>query len=184
MERYTAKKIPEKGNNKGFKKGMKRPEGAGRKPGQKNRNTALLKDAITGAAEQLGMLEPIYRIKEIRERNKIKRVRTDEIIGWKPTGKGGTQGYMIWLGCNHPKVFGSLMSRTLPLQIDAKIDNTNKSVSERFSDTDLNKMTLTEKLAVMREMIGMTKPLLPMLTSDQDASKTIEGEFTEVGDND
>ncbi len=178
VERYksgTARKLP----RTAFKKGMTRPEGSGRKPGQKNRTTTLLKDAITGAAEELGMLEPIYRVREVKLRNgKIKRERTDEIIAWKPTGKGGTQGYMVWLGCHYPKVFGSLMSRTIPLQIDAKVDQTNQSVSQRFSNVDISKMTLTEKMAAMREMIGLTKPL----PAPGPSANITDAEFSEIAE--
>jgi hypothetical protein len=175
MERYTAKKRV--APKTAFKPGMKRAEGAGRKPGQRNKTTVLIKDAISGAAEELGMLEPIFRTKEVIRGTKKLQVSTGEIIGWKPTGKGGTQGYMVWLGCTYPKAFASLIGRMIPLQIDAKVDTTNRTVSQRFSQTDLGKMSLTEKMAAMREMIGLTKPLAP---PDPNRDAITDAEFSEV----
>ena len=175
VERYK----PKGGPISRCKKGDKRPEGAGRKPGQSNKTTKLLKDAISGAAEKLGMLEPIYRTKEVIRNNRIVKISTGEIVGWKPTGNGGTEGYMIWLGCNHPKVFGSLMGRTIPLQINADVNNNNRTVSERFSNTDIARMTLDEKMAAMREMIGLTK-VIPAPDPNRDRDDAIEGEFSEV----
>lgn len=163
-----------------FKKGQPRPENAGRKKGQLNKTTKLIKDAISGAGEQLGFLEPIYRYREEKRGNARVRVRTDEVIGWKPTGKGGTEGYLVWLGCNHPKAFASLMGRTLPLQIDANVNN-NTTVTERFGDVQLSRMSLQEKMAAMREMIGLTKSIAP---AGPQKLPVVEGEFTEVAGDD
>jgi hypothetical protein len=173
-----------------FKKGMPRPPNAGRKPGTINKRTRLIKDAITGAGEKLGMLEPIYRYREERQkvgsgrnaRVKVVRVRTDEVIGWKPTGKGGTEGYLIWLGCNHPQAYAALMARVLPLQINAKV-STPETISSKFSSVNIKAMTLAEKMSAMSEMLSMTQPLsdAPALPAPDD-SNIVDGEFTEVED--
>jgi hypothetical protein len=189
VERY--KPAPQPISQKGFKKGVKRPIGAGRALGTTNKIPKLIKEAICGAAEELGMLEPIYRYinKQVPvgngKRKQLMRVRTDEIIGWAPTGKGGTQGYMVWLGCNYPKAFASLMGRTLPLQINANVNNKNVSVPERFSSVNLERMSLTEKMATMREMIGMTAALPAPGPVEQglptpDPGPIVEGEFEEI----
>ena len=144
-----------------FKKGMQRMPNAGRTKGVPNKSTRLIKDAITGAGAELGMLEPIYRYKEVSEkvgnRTRTIRVKTDEVVGWKPTGKGGLQGYLIWLGANHPQSFSSLLSRVLPLQINAKVEKT-ETVTTKFEKLDTKSMTLAEKMATLGEMLSLTQP--------------------------
>lgn len=169
-----------------FQKGMKRLPGAGRSKGSINRNNRLIKDAITGAGEKLGMLEPIYRYRDetIRTKRrgkkdliKVVRIKTDEVIGWKPTGAGGTEGYLIWLGCNHPQAYAQLMARVLPLQINAKVERTETVIS-KFESIDPSRMTLEERMAAMREMIGLTEvrpePVKQLTGPIED------GEFTEI----
>jgi hypothetical protein len=190
VERYTSGALRKTNPRpQAFKKGDPRPANAGRKPGTINKRTRLIKDAITGAGEKLGMLEPIYRYRE--ERRKISgsgantkyktvRIRTDEVIGWKPTGRGGTEGYLIWLGCNHPQAYATLMARVLPLQINAKV-TTPETITSKFSSVDIKSMTLAEKMAAMSEMLSMTKPLsnTPALPAPQD-DNVVDGEYTEV----
>lgn len=168
-----------------FKKGMKRLPGAGRTKGTTNKNTKLIRDAITGSGAELGMLEPIYRYKEERKalpgpgiRYKTVRVRTDEVIGWKPTGKGGLQGYLVWLGCNQPVAYAGLIGKVLPMQINAKVDHT-ETVVTKFEKVDFSKMSLAEKLSAMREMTGLTKAL-PEAKKLPSPDQYEEGEFDEV----
>lgn len=173
-----------------FKKGMKRLPGAGRTKGTTNKSTKLIRDAITGAGAELGMLEPIYRYREERKalpgpgiRYKTVRVRTDEVIGWKPSGKGGLQGYLIWLGCNHPQAYSQLLGKVLPMQINAKVEHRDTVVT-KFETVDFSKMSLAEKLSAMREMTGLTQPLpeakkLPRPGEPSD-NEYVEGEFEEI----
>jgi hypothetical protein len=192
VERYTISGSLRKPNPAAFKKGMPRAPEAGRKKGVQNKRTRLIKDAITGAGEKLGMLEPIYRYREERRttgrgRNtevKYVRVKTDEIIGWKPTGRGGTEGYLIWLGCNHPQAYATLIARVLPLQINAKV-STPETIPTKFDKVDIKSMTLAEKMAAMSDMLSMTQPLpdtkaLPAPDDAPDDSNIVDGEFTEV----
>jgi hypothetical protein len=177
VSRYNPKTPPPKpGGTTRFEKGQARLPNAGRKLGQPNKTTKLLKDAISGSAEQLGMLEPIYRMREVKipGRRTPQKQATDEIIGWKPTGEGGTQGFLVWLGCHYPRSYAALLSRLLPVQVNAKVGG-NLTVTEAFRGRDIKSMTLAEKMAAMKEVIGLTRPLaLP------DDSNTIEGEFVEA----
>lgn len=164
VKRYVARKLPPTA----FKKGDPKLPNAGRVKGTPNKTTALIKDAITGAAEQLGTLEPIYRGKGERK----------VIIGWKPTGKGGTTGYLVWLGCNHPTAFATLMGKMLPMQINATVKR-DQTVADRFADVDLSKMPLAEKMAAFREMITLTRPM-PVDQPKELAGPVVDGVFSEV----
>lgn len=79
---------PEKQTNEnGIGKGT---PGPGRPAGVPNKTTALLKDAIVMAAEQ---------------------------VGQDGAGKEGLIGYCKFLATNEPKAFASLMGRVLPTQV-------------------------------------------------------------------
>lgn len=170
VERYRIRKAP----STAFKKGMRTP-GAGRVAGVPNKRTKFLKDAISGAAEQLGMLKPVYR-KTFNGRP------TDVVIGWEPSGKGGTQGYLVWLGCHYPQAYTQLLSRILPLQINAQVKS-EMTVTGKFADMDFSKLTLPEKNAALREMISLTKPLPEKpkeLAAPNPDQQVTDGEFEEV----
>jgi len=64
--------------------------GKGRVKGVPNKTTALLKEAIIKAAEQ---------------------------VGSDGQGKGSLVGYCVFLARNQPKAFASLLGRVLPLQV-------------------------------------------------------------------
>lgn len=180
VERYKTaalvkSNLPEKRKG-GFQPGAPRPDGAGRTKGKPNKTTTFIKDAISGACEKLGELEPIWKYT-----GKGQYRRKDKIIGWKPTGKGGSMGYMIWLGCNYPTAFASLVGKMIPLQVNAS-GSVDLTIPQRFSDVQIEAMPLAEKMAVMREMIGLTKPLAaPEVAQTQ--PRMIEGESTRVKDN-
>lgn len=100
-----------------FKKGDPRPEGAGRKKGQVNKITPLLKEAIIMAAEAEG-----------RDQN----------------GKDGLIGYLRVLSRREPAVFGRLLEKLLPYQLTGKdgspmqIEHTTKEqIIERFKERGL-----------------------------------------------
>lgn len=100
-----------------FAKGDPRPEGAGRKPGQQNKTTKLLKEAIIEAAEAEG-----------RDGN----------------GKQGLVGFLRTLSRREPAVFGRLMEKLLPYQLTGKdgspmqmVHTTKDQVVERFKERGL-----------------------------------------------
>jgi hypothetical protein len=64
--------------------------GPGRPKGSPNKTTALLKEAIIKAAEQ---------------------------VGSDGSGKGSLVGYCVFLAKSEPKAFASLLGRVLPLQL-------------------------------------------------------------------
>jgi hypothetical protein len=73
----------------------------GRKPGAKNKFTTKLKDAILAAAEASGS---------------------------NGKGKNGAIGYLTWLSRAEPAVFGRLLEKVMPLQIDVK-DKTDRTMT-------------------------------------------------------
>lgn len=70
--------------------------GKGRKAGVPNKTTALLKEAILAAAA---------------------------LRGSDGNGKGGLEGYCLYLARREPKAFAALLGRVLPLQISADPNN-------------------------------------------------------------
>lgn len=80
-----------------FKKGDPRPAGAGRRPGQLNRFTTVLKVAILNAGERAGF--PKIKGKKIQP------------------GPGGLESYLVWLALYEPKSYATLLGRVLPMQI-------------------------------------------------------------------
>ena len=64
--------------------------GPGRPKGSPNKTTALLKEAILAAAEQ---------------------------VGSDGSGKGKLTGYCVFLAKNEPKAFAALLGRVLPMQL-------------------------------------------------------------------
>ena len=97
-----------------FKKGEARPEGAGRRKGQKNKVTMLLKEAIMLAAEYEGS-----------DRH----------------GKGGLVGFLRVLSRREPAVFGRLMEKLLPYQLTGKdgspvqvVHSTREQLLERMKE--------------------------------------------------
>lgn len=160
VERYKrVRKIGPNQSQTFFVKGGDRPTNAGRKAGVPNKNTRILKDALLLAAE---------------------------LEGSDTRGKDGLVGFLRSAARTDRASFLTLLGRVLPLQINAKV-TTPQTVPERFSNTNLATMTLAEKMAAMREMIGMTQPLPPPAPKEQDSGggassmdSYTEGEFTEV----
>lgn len=92
-----------------IKKGERR---IGRKKGTPNKTTTLLKDAIIKAAEMLGQ---------------------------DGKGKNGTVGYLMWLGRHEPAVYGRMLEKILPMQLEVK------DTSKRLYTADEAKAALEER---------------------------------------
>jgi hypothetical protein len=73
-----------------FVKGGVKPEGSGRKKGQQNRHTVVLKECIQQAME---------------------------LVGSNNKGKDGATGYLAHLAWRHPDIFGKLLEKMLPYSL-------------------------------------------------------------------
>jgi hypothetical protein len=115
--RKTAKPVRarnRKPNTKGlvpFKKGEHR---IGRAKGTPNKTTTLLKDAIIEASVRLGR---------------------------DGKGKDGTVGYLMWLGRNEPAVYGRMLEKILPMQLEVK-DTTKKTYTAEEAKAELEERGL------------------------------------------
>jgi len=109
-----------------FKKndGRKRP---GRPPGSPNKTTQILKDALLGAASELGFLEEITLLDDDGQ--------PTGIIKLKKTGVDGMQGYLEWLGVNHPRTFAAMLARVLPTQLNIKTASSLKVTYKTVEET-------------------------------------------------
>jgi hypothetical protein len=133
--------------------------------GSVNKIPAGYKEALAGSTEDLGELEPIYRTNAKGKPDK------ETIIGWRPTGKGGARGYFVWLGVHYPASYAALIGRTIPLQVNASA-TLDATVTGRFTEEQVSRMTLPEKMAALREAIALTKAM-PVTYP---APRMIEGE--------
>jgi hypothetical protein len=111
------------GPGKPFKKGDPRPAGAGRQPGQPNYVTKNLRDLILQAAEEVGFVK---RIEKFDAENKS--------IGFElvSTGDEGMKGYLKWAAVHQPARFLAMLTRILPMQINAKTERTEKTPEVRY----------------------------------------------------
>jgi hypothetical protein len=71
------------------------PPGRGRKLGQHNKHTRILKEAILIAAEQ---------------------------VGENDRGRGGLVGYLRRIARNEPRAFAMLLQKVIPTQVSGRID--------------------------------------------------------------
>jgi hypothetical protein len=89
---------PNKGGLTKFKKGERR---VGRVKGVKNKLGVRVKECILAAAE---------------------------LSGSDGKGKGGATGYLVWLSRSEPAVFGRMLEKIMPTQVEVK-DNTNRAMT-------------------------------------------------------
>lgn len=134
-------------------KGDPKIAGSGRKKGTPNKVPALLREAVVMAAR---------------------------LEGSNRKGKGELVGFLRMASRTHKGNFLTLLGRVLPLQVNASIQG-ELTITEKFKGQDIKSMSLEEKIAAMRDMLNMTKPLQPALPAPDDDSVT-EGEFIEVSE--
>lgn|SRR6185503_3759541 len=109
----------------------------GREPGVPNKMTRLVRDAIAEAAE---------------------------LVGEDGKGAGGLVGYMVRLAKFEPKVFGMLLGKLLPLQIQAKILDLTPITQA---------MTAQEAVAAYRDtLMAHPSALLPPITIDNEPASS------------
>jgi hypothetical protein len=86
-----------------FKKGDKKPPGAGRARGTPNKRTAILRDAILQAAE---------------------------LVGQDGKGKNGLTGYLMMLAQREKAVYARLLEKVLPMQVRVRDETTTYTPAE------------------------------------------------------
>jgi hypothetical protein len=104
----------------GFKKGHKKIEGSGRQPGQPNRLTQDMKEALLAAATRVGFIHE----DDILDKDGKPTGRTKK--RWN--GEGGLEGYLEWAAVYRSSHIISLLGRVMPLQVNVKADVKPKRV--------------------------------------------------------
>lgn len=113
-----------------FKKGQPRPEGGGRKKGQRNRTTTMLKDAILEAAA---------------------------LVGRDGRGRDGLVGYLAMLATKEKAVYARLLERVLPMQIRVE-DKTTPQYSPQEAVERLRQRSLPVPPALLALATGVPAP--------------------------
>ena len=100
-----------------FIKGGVKPPGSGRKKGQTNKHSRILKEIAFTAME---------------------------MVGSNNRGKDGAEGYMAHLAWKHPEIFGKLLEKIIPYSLagagggPVQIEYTNKEdITLRFKERGL-----------------------------------------------
>lgn len=144
---------------------LKKPgeRGPGRPKGIPNKLGLNLKKALEGAAEKLGYVEPVWTKYRDRDDPRGRWRKGDvhpaaKVLYYRPTGRGGTEGYLMSLGIIQPHSFASLIGKLLPhhLKVEGEVEHTVRS---RFEGVDLSTKSLHELMQMQREALGLTKAL-------------------------
>ena len=106
-----------------LQKGQKKIEGTGRKPGQRNRLTTDMKEALLAAATNVGFV----REEDLLDKDGKSTGKTE--LKWD--GDGGLEGYLEWAAVYHPGHFITQLGRVMPLQINVKSETKPKRVPYR-----------------------------------------------------
>jgi hypothetical protein len=114
-----------------FKKGTPRPAGAGRQPGQPNRTTRILKEAILEAAA---------------------------LVGQDKRGKDGLIGYMKRIAIAYPEEFCALLGKVLPMQLTGLDDG---PVKMELTAIELKQKMIERGLPISGVFDGPAEILLP-----------------------
>lgn len=128
-----------------FKKGHRQ---TGRQKGVPNKFTTKLKDAILAAAEASG-------------RN--------------GKGKDGAIGYLVWLSRTEPAVFGRLLEKVMPMQIDVKDTSTKTYTPQEAIDRLKERgLPVPPSLTTLAEQMG--RAVVERQEEDYDAELDGDGE--------
>ena len=107
----------------GFKKGHKKIEGSGRQPGQPNRLTQDMKEALLAAATRVGFIHE----DDILDKDGKPTGRTKK--RWN--GEGGLEGYLVWAAVHRSTHFITQLGRVMPLQVNQKTEVKKERVPYR-----------------------------------------------------
>lgn len=120
---------------------------AGKKPGTKNKLGVKLKEAILQAAEMSG-------------RN--------------GRGKDGAVGYLVWLSRAEPAVFGRMLEKVMPLQVDFK-DKTDRTMNAAEAVARLKERGIPVPPALLSLAEGVARAVAERQEADYDAELNGEG---------
>ncbi len=148
-----------------FKKGDPRPAGAGRQPGQPNYVTKNLRDLILQAAEEVGFVK---RIEKFDAEGKS--------IGFEPvsTGDEGMKGYLKWAAVHQPARFLAMLTRILPMQINAKTERPGLQADVRYRSFDEVRAELKAAGYTDEKIETLVEDLLPRKVQSVNAASRVQ----------
>lgn len=137
-------------NGKGLKPNAKgAPRRGGRLPGQPNKMTRLLKDAIILAGAEVGDVEMYLR--------SLLDPTDEAYVESTPEERGQLVGYLKWLAINEPKSYTGLLGRLVPQQVSLTADDDKPA--EKFTTQEAVAAELIKRGLPTSPIFGAYKPL-------------------------
>ena len=144
-----------------FKKGQKKVEGSGRKPGQRNIVTKDMKEALLEAASRVGFIREEDLDADGKPTGKAKANSVWNPMGEsKPiwSGEDGLVGYLTWASVYQSGHFMSQLGRVMPLQVNQK---TETKVSVKYETVEEVRAGLLERGMPLKMIEAMEAAMEP-----------------------
>lgn len=166
MAKRAAKVTVKKGRGGQNKKPLKAP--ADRRP-QKGRNTTGL---VPFAKGNSGRKKGIPNKFTLKLKDAI--MQAAEMSGRNGKGKDGAVGYLVWLSRAEPAVFGRMLEKVMPLQIDVK-DKTDHRMNAQEAVERLKERGLPIPPALLSLAEAVGRAVVHAQERDDDEALDAEG---------
>lgn len=128
----------------------------GRAPGQPNKTTRILKDAILLAACEVGDVSMYVDTKKVTT----------------PEQRGQLVGFLKWVAVNEPKAFCAMLGRLIPLQLTGSLDLNETGPTKYATREELIEEMKRRGLPVAATFANVIPPLqLPSPTNETSDTK-------------
>jgi hypothetical protein len=148
----SGNKKPNTSGLRPFQKGERR---VGRQKGTKNRLGVRIKEALLEALE---------------------------LSGQDGRGKGGAAGYFVWLSRNEPAVFGSLIGKVIPMQLEVKDKTERYTPQEAVARLQERGLPVPPSLTSLASQVGGAVAVREEEDYEAELSGELDGEDEDADD--